>query len=242
MTLRMVQARVMAVASGGTITVRLSEKTTNDVIPVARAVGTSAVVGDNVMVQTDGRGGMLAYALLGVSTAPDVPAPAVPVDTGSESQTVIRGTEPCFPDWAGSWQLGRWRTDTTDVIQGAYGSNPANKGAAFFGGKPSSLGTLTGGRLWYTRLAGAGNNAAEAPTLTLLAGTTRPASTYPTVTGTATGTAAAWSQRVMYTLTAGMLAALQAGTSGGFGTADTAPYMRLDGETFALYLDWERTI
>lgn len=242
MTLRMVQARVMAVASGGTITVRLSEKTSNDVIPVARSVATAAV-GENVMVQTDGKGAMLAFALLGVSTAPDVPAPVVPVvDTGSESQTVIRGTEPVFPDWAGSWQLGRWRTDTTDVIQGAYGTNPANKGAAFFGDKPSSLGTLTGGRLWYTRLSGAGNNASEAPTLTLLAGKSRPASTYPTVTGTATGTAVAWSQRVMYTLTAGMLAALQAGTSGGFGTADAGPYMRLDGETFALYLDWERTI
>lgn len=240
-------AACTAAYSGGFVTVLVPGSPAAVRLSAVRSVS-SVAVGDQVLVTVEGAR-MWVTGLLG--TAPPPPPPPPPPDPAPpppppEEQTTITGTTACTPTWTGSFRGGAWRSDINDVRQGTSDAYPPNRGAAFYGRKPSSLGTsLTGGRVRLVREKG-GVFAPQTPTMLLLAGQTRPAS-FPSVLASAAGPALATpgngTSSATWTLPAAWLASLNNGTAGGIGvgTGAATPHINLDGPSMTLTLDWERT-
>ena len=231
--MNLTRARVESAASGGSITVRMAGNTTSESVSCARDVAAVAVAGDWVaVIEQDGF--TLAIALLG--TGPGA-APAPTADLPTTATTT--GTQVLAPTWSGTFRGGSWRSSWSDLVQGPS-SWGVSQGAAFYGRGPSSLGTLTGGRLSLRReeygIYGAG-----APTLVLL-GASAPGAGYPAILRTEAGPSLPnVGSMSTWTVPALWLADLQSGAAGGIGISNAAgPYMRLDGPSTILTLDWSR--
>ena len=220
----------MAAPASGMVSVRRSGKTTDELVSCDRVLASLVAVGDWVRVDTSGF--PLAFALLG--TAPgSAPAPTVPIPEGGS----VQGTSTLSPAWSGTWRGGAWRTSWSDLVQGPseWGNS---QGAAFFGREPSSLGTLTAGSLRLRRET-YGTYGSGAPLMALLAAT-EPGAAYPTVLATSAGPSLPYvGSTGTFTLPAAWLTSLQSGEAGGIGVTGST-YMRVDGPSITLTLDWSR--
>lgn len=185
----------------------------------------------------ENHGQLWVVAALGVGPVEHPPQGEVP--SVPENLNLISGTEPVGPEWSGTWRGGGWRRDTSHLIQGDGGYG-LSQGAAFYGEKLRTLGTLTGGRVRCERLT-FGYYSPQAPTMRLLAG--GKTGQYPAVLATAPGPKLGSPGSVgTFDLPADWLPRLASGEAGGIGIGiDTKmPYMRLDGPGFTLTVDWER--
>lgn len=229
---------VTQVPTGGFLTVSTAEGA-----PVraaaARNLG-SVAVGDQVLVTVDARQ-VWVTAVLGVAPAPQ-PPPPVEIETKPivppEQRTLVTGTDTVLPSWSGSHRGGAWRAGVDDLYQGTWTSQPANRGAAAYGSL-DAYGTLTAVVAQLRRLAG-GVTAAQTPTMLLLAPGLKTGG-FPTVLAQTAGPAIAVGGTAAWTLPAGWVSQLSAGTAGGMGigTGATTPYVHLAPP--ALDVSWERT-
>lgn len=190
-------------------------------VPVLRHVTLN--VGDTAVVQqADGRSWV--QGVIG-ATAPSAPTPdpGVPTPALPPAQPV---SEALRPQWSGSWRGGAWRTDTSDLYQGDYTGRGINSGACWWGRLPSGLLSAV---VTLVRNAGAGAGGALSPTMTLLAGTSRPAGA-ATVLASVVGPAIERGKSAQWTVPAGWLAQMDAGTAGGIGITSggsASPYLAL---------------
>lgn len=141
-------------AAGTTVTATLAEQTVT--MPRLRSYG-SPTVGDIVLVL---RHGTALYAL-GALNAAAVVIPEDPDDDVGDTKpppsTIVR-TRSFRPNSTGTWRDGRWRGDTTNMIQGGGGGSTGhgrNFGAAYYGNGPSSLsGSGVSGNVRVKRIGG----------------------------------------------------------------------------------------
>lgn len=196
-------------------------------IPVMRHV--SLAVND-VAVAMMAAGRFWVVGVLGES-APVGPPPEGTPEPGQMvivpgSAPASSGSTPLRPTWSGSWRAGSWRPDTSDLYQGDYTGRGVQSGACWWGALPDDL---SAAKLRLERLDGAGSGAALAPTLTLLAGTSRPAGA-ATVLDSVAGPALERGKGADWTVPAGWLAQLNAKTAGGIGITSggsASPYLGL---------------
>lgn len=222
-------------ASSNRITVTRSGSSVAEFAVVSRHVrGVQA--GELVRLFED-RGQLWVVAILGTGPVADVFVSEPPTP---ETADAIGGTEIIAPGWSGTFRGGRWRGDTSHLIQGDGGWG-RSWGAAFLPEKVRQLGTLSNGRLRVERLS-YGTYAVQQPRILLLGGPK--AATFPPVLATAMGpglgspgSVAQWSVPAEWT------SQIETGAATGFGIgidADT-PYMRLDGPELLFTVDWSRT-
>ncbi len=222
-------ARVMAAPSGGLVSVRRAGRDADETVSCDRQLAAAVVVGDWVRVDTSGY--PLAFALLGAAPGA-APAPTPPAPTG----VVTTGREVLSPQWSGTWRDG-WRSAWSDLVQGPS-SWGTSYGAAFFGRAPASLGTLTAGSVRMIRET-YGAYGSGAPQMALLAAS-GPGASYPTVLATAPGPPMPSVGSVgVFAVPGGWLTLLESGAAGGIGINGTT-YMRVDGPSLTLTLDWSR--
>lgn len=195
-------------------------------VPVLRHV--TLGVGDTAVVQlADGRSWV--QGVIG-ATAPSAPTPDPGGVDGAPTPPALPPAQPVSealrPQWSGSWRDGAWRTDTSDLYQGDYTGRGINSGGCWWGRLPSGLLSAV---VTLVRNAGAGAGGALSPTMTLLAGTSRPAGA-ATVLSSVAGPAIARGKSAQWTVPAGWLAQLDAGTAGGIGITSggsASPYLAL---------------
>lgn len=160
------------------------------------------------------------------------PAGVYPEPVPEPKPAVVTGTLVVLPASTGTFRDGKWRTDTTDVMQGAYGGAGNATGAAFYGVKPRSLAgaTVTSASIRVHRGPG-GTATAIATTLRLVAQSARPPGA-PTLGATTAGPALAVNTTATaVTIPAAWAQAMVDGTSGGLAIYDAtgAPYVRWTG-------------
>lgn len=214
-------------------------------ITASAARGLTLAAGDPVVV---GRVGS-RWVVLGRfgTTAAVVPEENV-VDT--PVPTAITGTLTCAPVETRSYRPGgpgpAWRTDTTDVVQGAYSGLGNSTGCAFYGTKPKSLtgATVTSATIRVRRITG-GDYAARTATLRLVTEATRPSGA-PTLGSSTTGPSLAVNTtNTAFAIPTSWAQAMVDGTAGGLAVyeSDGSPYMRFAGKgSSALTGAWTLTI
>jgi hypothetical protein len=155
------------------------------------------------------------------------------------------GSDVFVPVSSGTFRDGAW-LDTLDVYQGDPSGRGLNYGAAYYGAGPRGIigATVTRARLRIRRQAG-GSSFPQAPTLRLLSPTVRPAGSPVAGAGASVaGPALAVGEETTYDLPTSWGQQLVDGTAGGVGTwvdPATDPYIRTDGPTLAVLLDWTRS-
>lgn len=212
------------------------------VIEVARDLSVAA--GDALIV---GRSGSTWYAIGRASTA----APAAITDNPATVQpTPTRtGRMVITPIETRSRQGSRWRTDTTDVYQGSYGSSSNHVGCAFYGRKAATISgaTCTGAAIKVRRLDKGGTNAAQDTTLRLVTERFRPSGA-PTLTSSTDGPNLRRGQTDTYVAIPNSWGqAMLDGTAGGLALyeADGSPYVIMAGRdswgpAWTLTIAWQR--
>ena len=185
--------------------------------------------------------GLLGTATPAASAAPDIerPPPSKPA--------VRTGTLVVTPVETRSYRTGQfagWRTDTTDVYQGAYGGYGNHTGCAFYGTKPRSLAgkTVTSATVRVRRDRG-GDFPRQTATLRLVTQATRPAGV-PTLGSSTTGPRLAInSTDDSFEIPDSWAQAMVDGTAGGLAVfvSDGSPYMRFAGRG-AWSPAWQLTI
>lgn len=211
--------------------------------------GGGAAPGDACLVSVV-NGSRVVTGVLGVAAAPPEPEPD---PDGQElppkpPELVLSGTSPVRPVWAGTYRNG-WRGDTTDLYQGDWTGRGINRGAAYFGAAFQAWDEITRVRVGLHRLPGAGVSEARTPTMTLLAGGTRPSGA-PVVLATASGPAMRAGDRIGFdedgnggwAVPSTWLSRLHSGEAGGIGIYVNArePYLALSaaGEWMTARVDW----
>lgn len=233
--MKVTKGQAMGAASGGLIEVRRRGKTITETASVDRQIGAEAVAGDWLLILEQDRL-LFAVALLG--TAPGtVETIDGPTETQPESATILTGSDAVAPVWSGTYRDGRWRTDTSHMIQGPS-SWGMSKGAAFYGRRLKSLpGELTEVKVRCERLT-YGSYSSQRPTMALLSGLYRP-SGFPTVRDTNLGPLLGAPGSVEYwEVPSSWLDDLTSGDAGGIGVVGTSNYMRLDGPGMRLKVKW----
>ncbi len=160
---------------------------------------------------------------------------------------LVYGTSTFAPVETRSYRMSRWRTDTTDVIQGQAGSGGNNTGAVFYGDGPSSLSgaTVIAARV-LVRRSSLGFTTGTS-TIRLVTEKERPSGA-PTLTSSATGPAlTAATDPATFELPASWVQSMVDGTAGGLAVfdADGSPALRFSGRddwppAWSLTIDWSR--
>lgn len=233
--MRVSKGQAQGVATDGRIQVRREGKTALDWASVDRQIGSVAVAGDWLLIIEQGRQ-LWAVALLGTAPGAIITPPA-PDEESPETAEVVTGTDTVPPTWSGTYRDGKWRTDTSHMIQGPS-SWGMSKAAAFYGSRLKSLpGSITSLKVRCERLT-YGSYSAQRPTMALLSGTKRP-SGFPTVRDTANGPLLGRPGSVeWWTVPSGWLDDFDSGAAGGIGIVGTGNYMRLDGPGFRVTAKW----
>jgi hypothetical protein len=233
---------ILAAPAGGRVSVRVDGATLS--LPLIRSY--APTVGDTCLVLRRESSGWVLGAL---GTAPpaapppttNVPPPVADDPTAAKPRT---GSDVFVPTSSGTYRDGAWLPDTVDVYQGDASGRGLNYGAAYYGAGPNGIrgATVTRARLRIRRQVG-GSSFPQAPTLRLLTGTVRPAGA-PVSSSSTPGPALAAGEETTYDLPTSWGQALVDGTAGGIGTwvdPDPNPYIRTDGPTLAVLLDWTRS-
>jgi hypothetical protein len=230
------------VKSGSTCTVRINGTATT--VEVVRDL--TVAIGDVLLIHKVGSlrvasGRLYAAALAEVPGEPDPPPEPKPA--------IVTGRLVVPAVFTGSYRDSRWRTDTGDVVQGAYGGYGNSTGVAFYGTKPTSLAgaTVTAASVNVKRAAG-GAYAAQATTLRLVTEDTQPIGA-PTLTSTTAGpNLAVGATDASFTVPTAWAQAMVDGTAGGLALfdGDGSPYARYAGRgaysaSFTLTINWQRT-
>lgn len=231
-----------SVKSGSTCSVRINGTLTT--VEVARDL--TVAIGDVLLIHKVGSL-RVASARLYASSLAELPGDTAPPP--EPKPAVVTGSLVIPAVYTGSRRDGKWRTDTGDVIQGAYGGQGNSTGAAFYGTKPSSLSgaTVTSATASVRRGQG-GTYAAQATTLRLVTETTRPSGA-PTLTSTTAGpNLAVNTTQKAFTIPTAWAQAMVDGTAGGLALfdADGSPYARYAGRgdyaaSFTLTINWTRS-
>lgn len=232
-------ATALGSKSGSTVSATVNGQ--NVVIQVARDLTVAA--GDVLTIVKTGQTWVaVARLYTGAPVVPDNPAPP------PSKPAVVTGKLVIPAVYTGSRRDGNWRTDTTDLVQGAYGGYGNSTGCAFYGSKPRSLAgaTVTGASVRVRRGDG-GVYATQQATLWLVTQTTRPSGA-PTLTSSTTGPnlATGDSSNAFPVLTAWAQAMVD-GTAGGLAVFDStgSPYVRFTGRedyssSFQLTINYQR--
>lgn len=232
-------ATATAAKSGSKVTATVNGIDTS--VQVSRDV--PVAVGDVLMVQKVGSqwfctGRFYTAAPAAVTAAP--PPPPKPA--------TVTGKLVCSAIYTGSYRDGKWRTDTSDVVQGSYGGSGNSTGAAYYGSKPRTLAGSTVTDCWITVRRGSGGAySAQQTTLRLLGESTRPAG-YPSLgSGNAGPTIPTNSTLSHFDIPNSWGQAIVDGSAGGIGIYDSSgsPYVRFVGRSdysssFTLTLSWKR--
>ncbi|WP_435589813.1 hypothetical protein [Micromonospora aurantiaca (nom. illeg.)] len=210
-------------------------------VQVARDL--TVAVGDVLLVERIGAQWFTVQRLFTAAPAVvdnDTPPPPKPtVTTGTLVISPVE-TRSYRPNWG-------WRTDTTDVYQGEFGSNGNHTGCAFYGRKARSLAgaTVTKATIRVKRLS-AGTYAGQPTTLRLLSQSTRPGGA-PTLGSSTAGPSLAVGATGTFTIPDSWGQAMVGGSAGGLALfqADGSPYVRYAGRgswspAFTLALSWRR--
>lgn len=229
-----------SVKSSGTCTVDHLGVTRT--VQVARDL--TVAVGDVLLVH---RVGPVWVASCRVFTAAPAEQPPPVAEVPNPNQATVTGTLTVLPVYTSSYRDGAWRTDSSEVVQGARGGYGNSTGAVFYGDKPASLAgaTVTAAAVTMSRLSGAA--AATAPTLRLVTETDVPAGA-PTLTSTTAGPSLLRGESTRFTLPTAWGQALADGTAGGLAVYDATgtPWLGYAGRgqlasAFTLSIDWSRT-
>ena len=233
--------RILAAAAGGKVSTSVDGAT----LSLRLLRGYTPTVGDACLVlRREGSGFVLgALGTAPASTPPpttNVPPPVADVATVAKPRT---GSTVLVPASSGTFRDGVW-LETADLYQGDASGRGLNYGAAYYGPGPAGLSgaTVTRARLRIRRQAG-GSSFPQAPTLRLLSGTVRPAGTPVAVASTA-GPSLAVGEETIHDLPLTWGQQLVNGTAGGVGIwVDPAadPYIRTDGPSLSVLLDWTRS-
>ena len=225
-------------AGSGVVTVQVEGTTAPAVFPHVAAY--TPAVGDTVLLTWTRTLTGWAGSVAGKQTAPTSPQVApqqemvpanVPRASGAGSATI-----PAIQ--AGSFQLGRWRSDTPHVIQSGYGGSNVNDGFWFYGsgfGQVPRGATVTRARMRLAAWVG-GASAATPIRLYLHGSKTRPAGR-PAVGPAVAGTAPALKDyESIWWGSSGLVAAVQQIVDGSYAglccvSAAAADYTRLRGLT-----------
>jgi hypothetical protein len=233
-------ARATAAKTGSTTTAVISGTLTT--IQVARDLTVAA--GDMLLVIRVGASWFATSRHYATAPAdqPDTQAPPDPKPATVTGRLVIPPVE------TRSYRSGGWRTDTTDVYQGAYGGNGNHTGAVFYGGKPRSLAgaTVTQAGIRVRRESG-GAYAARATTMRLMTNSTRPGGA-PSLGSSTSGPSLKVGQTTQgFTIPDSWAQAMVDGSAGGlaFYQADGSPYVIFAGRgtwspAFTLTIAWKR--
>lgn len=213
-------ARVLTI-SGRTATIE------GETQPVALMRHVTASAGD-AAVLIIACGQTWVVGVLGAGAAPASPtganAPTAPTGAaGSSAPIVLR------PVWSGTWRVTSWRTDISSLRQGDWSGYGAQEGAAYYGPTLKTGVPITSGTLTLTRETGIGWASAQTPTMTLLAGSSRPGGA-PTVLATSPGPALATGASADWAVPASWLPRFASGEAGGIGITSGGtrdPYISL---------------
>lgn len=176
------------------------------------------------------------------------PAPADVQAPPPPKPLVVTGKLVVAPVYTGSYRDGKWRTDTSDVVQGSYGGSGNSTGSAFYGSKPGSLAGATVTDCWITVRRGTGGAySAQQSTLRLTTQSTKPGGA-PTLTSTNAGPTIPTNTTLSrFDIPTSWGQAIVDGTAGGISVYDSSanPYVRFAGRSdysssFALTLQWRR--
>lgn len=234
-------ATATAAKSSGTVTGIIDGTTV--IIQVARDVSIAA--GDVMLVHRVG-------SLFVASCRLFVAAPTAPSEnpTGPDPKPPsVSGSLSVAPVETRSYRSSGWRTDNTDVYQGAYGGNGNHIGCAFYGGKPKSLAgaTVTGAAIRVRRKSAGGITAAQSTTLRLVTQATRPGGA-PTLGSSTAGPRLKWGATDdSFDIPTSWAQAMVDGTAGGLAINDSSgsPYVILAGKgswspAFTMTIRWKR--
>jgi hypothetical protein len=160
----------------------------------------------------------------------------------------VTGKLTITPIYTGSYRDGKWRTDTSDLVQGSYGGSGNSTGSAFYGSKPRSLAGATVTDCWITVRRGSGGAySAQTSTLRLTTQSTKPGGA-PTLTSSTSGPSIPVNTtKSRFDIPNSWGQAIVDGTSGGLSVFDSSgsPYIRFAGRSsysasFTLTLAWRR--
>lgn len=207
-------------------------------VPIARhIVSGQLIAGDTAVIVVEGGQAWLLGVLGDAPPPPPDPEPDPEPDPGTGADPAPPPRPPApppqptyerrvfRPTWSGTWR-GGWRSDTSDLYQGDWTGRGINQGACWWGRLPTAIEDAT---LTLVRGSGAGVAAAQAPTMTLLAGTTRPAGA-ATVLATTPGPALARGRSAEWSLPEAWVAQMTSGAAGGIGItsgSSRTPYLAL---------------
>lgn len=199
--------------------------------------GATFAVNDVVAVLWQSSTG-IAVAKVGAVTPPSPPGQTNPGGAPSGRDT--------FPTLdTASWNGGRWRTDTDNVMQGEWESWGLNYGAAFYGGAFRSLAgaTVTGAALFLPRYSGGGANAPQTLHLYRHTSDLRPSGDVSRVAGPFDVTSPARGGSAWVAIPTSLIQAC-VDSGGGLGIAGN-PYVIIQGrslraDTFSVVVDWRR--
>ena len=119
----LVLATATAAKSGSQVTATINGIDTS--VQVSRDV--PVALGDVLMVQKVGSQWFCTGRFYTAAPAAVTPAPPPP-----PKPAVVTGKLVCAATYTGSYRDGKWRTDTSDVVQGSYGGSGNSTGAAFY--------------------------------------------------------------------------------------------------------------
>jgi hypothetical protein len=230
-----------AAKSGQTVTALLNGVTTT--INVARDLTVAS--GDVLIVVPVGSEWFAVGRGYAAAPTPveenDTPPPPKP--------TLVTGTTSIAPVETRSYRSGKWRTDTDDVYQGAYGGNGNHTGCVFYGRKPRSLAgaEVLAASIRVRRPDAGGANAAQPTTMRLMTNATRPGGA-PTLGASTSGPSLRrGTTDSSFAIPTSWGQALVDGSAGGlaFYESDGSPYVILAGRgtygpAFTLALKWKR--
>jgi hypothetical protein len=236
----LIQATAASTVTGSTASITVGSTTVT--AQVVR--GLTLATGDVVLVNRQGSQWWVLHKLYAA-------APAVVIDSvpDPEPAPVVRtGSLVCTPIETRSRRDGKWRTDTDDTLQGAYGGYGNSTGCAFYGTKPRSLaGATVTGVILKVKRERAGGFAAVASTLRLVTERTRPSGA-PTLTSSTTGPSlAVGKSTTTFTVPTSWGQSMVDGTAGGLALFDGSgsPYIRFSGRgswaaAWTLLIRWRR--
>lgn len=234
-----VLATATVAKSGSQVTATINGVDT--VIQVARDLTVAA--GDVLMVAKVGSQWFATSRFYTAAPAPvDATPPPTPKPTSVAGKLVVSAV------YTGSYRDGKWRTDTTDLVQGSYGGSSNSTGSAFYGSKPRSLDGATVTDCWITVRRGAGGAySAQQSTLRLTTQSTKPSGA-PTLTSSNTGPSIPTNTTLTrFDIPNSWGQAIVDGTAGGISIFDSSgsPYIRFVGRSdysssFMLSIAWKR--
>lgn len=212
-------------------------------VEVARDL--TVAVGDVLFIS---RFGSQWYALARVYAAAPAAVENDPVPDPKPS--IISGTLVISPVFTGSWDGTRWRTDTTDVYQGIYGTASGNHtGSVFYGDKPTSLAgaTINTATIAVRRVARGTSFGTPVTTMRLVTDLSKPVGA-PSLSSSTTGPAIGVNATdEAFAIPIAWAQAMVDGTAGGiaFFDATGAPFVAFAGTAswgpaFSLTVNWSK--